>query len=56
MCEILKYLDHDEMIESRIFMSKDVDLSNMLFSAPFYAYLIDEQKVFKIHDFLFLVT
>ena len=28
-----KCLDHDEMVESRICMSKDVDLSNMLFSA-----------------------
>ena len=27
-----KCLDHDEIIEPRICMSKDVDLSNMLFS------------------------
>ena len=29
---VLKCLDHDEIIRLRIFMSKDVDLSNMLIS------------------------
>jgi len=31
--KVFKCLDHDEMVGSRICMSKDVDLSNMLFLA-----------------------
>jgi len=34
---IFKCLDHDEIVRSRICMSKDVDLSNMLFSAVHFA-------------------
>jgi len=34
---VLKCLDHDEMVRSRICMPKDVDLSNMLFSAIHFA-------------------
>jgi len=29
--------DHDEMVGSRICMSKDIDLSNMLFSVVYFA-------------------
>ena len=34
---VLKYLDHYEMVESRICVSKDVDLSNMLFLVVHFA-------------------
>ena len=30
-------LDHDEMVRSKMCMSKDIDLSNMLFSAVYFA-------------------
>ena len=32
-----KCLDHDEILGSKIYMSKDVDLSNMLFSVVYFA-------------------
>ena len=51
---VFKCLDHDEMVGSRICMSKDVDLNNIVFSGrPFWVYMMDEQKIFKIHDFYF---
>ena len=53
---VFKCLDHDEIVGLRICMSKFKDLSNMLFCRPFYAHLMYGKKVFKIHDFLFLVT
>ena len=54
---VFKWLDHDAMVGSRICMCKDIELSNIaIFGRPFCAYLMDWQKVFKIHDFLFLVT
>ena len=33
---VFKYLDHDEMIGSRICMFKEVDKSNMLFSTVYF--------------------
>jgi len=35
--EVFKYLDHDQMAGSRIFMSKDIDLTNLLLSAVHFA-------------------
>ena len=48
---VFKCLDHDEMVGSKICMSKNVDLSNMLFSAVHFAPLDGWVKVLKIHDF-----
>jgi len=46
VCDSFKCLNHDEIVGSKICMSKDVDLSNMLFSdihfAPFILRLLDE--------------
>jgi len=36
---VFKYLNHDEMVASRVCVSKDVDLSNMLFSAIQYLWI-----------------
>ena len=41
-----KCLDHDQMIGSRIYMSKVINLSKILFPVVQFA-PIDEQKVFK---------
>jgi len=34
---VFKCLDHDEMVGSRICMSKDIDLSHMIFSTVHFA-------------------
>ena len=41
---IIKCLDHDEMVGSRICMSKDVNPNNMLFSAVHFAPLDGQVK------------
>ena len=51
---VFKCLDHDEMVGSKICMSKNVHQSKMLFLTV--AHLMDKQKVFKLHDFWFLKT
>ena len=44
------------MTESRICMSKDIDITNLLFSAVHFAPLDGGEKIFKTLDILFLVT
>ena len=34
---VFKYIDYDEMVGSRIRMSKDIDLSNILISTVHFA-------------------
>jgi len=51
------YAKNQNHSQIKIFMSKDVDLSNMLFLAiHFVPYFMYEQKVFKIYGLWFLVT
>ena len=51
-----KCLDHNQMARSRICMSKNIHLTNSLFSAVHFAPLDDRQIVFKIFDFWFIDT
>ena len=53
---VFQCLDHDQMAGSKICMSKDIDLTNSLFSAVHFAPLDGWQKVFKTLDFLFLIS
>ena len=48
---VFKFLDHNEMAESRICMFKDVDLSNRLLSVVHFTLLDGWVKVLKKHDF-----
>ena len=48
---VFKCLDHDQIAESRICMSKDIDLNNSLLSPDHLRRLMDGQKVFKKLDF-----
>ena len=50
---VFKCLDHDEMVESRICMSKDIDLTNSLLSAIHFAPL--DGWANGIQNILFLV-
>ena len=53
---VFKCLDHDQMVRSRICMSKVIDISNMLLSKIlFYAYLMHGQENCKTLNFLFLI-
>ena len=53
---VFNCLDHDQMVRSRICMSKDTNLTNSLRWAIYFASLDGWAKIFKTLDFWFLVT
>jgi len=49
VCDFFKCLDHDQMVGARIYMSKFINLSKMLFSAVHFAPTLWMGKKYSKH-------